>query len=135
MYSGLVQVPPLVGAWAEYLKRSGHEVRTLEYERSGLEEHSPFIYLEAKSERSDFVGVVLSDMEAKDLKKFVVTLSKLKGEIANRNVELHVMVPDYEFDQVNQVKALARDVPVHIDAIWEFKTSSVVNSSTDSRSS
>ncbi len=136
MYRSVVQAPSLITTWADYLKKSGHEVKTVEYENSEVKKKlSSTFYLEAKREQSDFVGVVLSDHEAKNLKEFVNMLSKLKEELANRNAELHVLVPDTKFDQVNELKAIARDVLVHIDAVWEIKMAGLASSNKDSKSS
>jgi len=137
MYGALAQMPSLVATWADYLKKSGHEVKTLEYDRGKHARNtSTTIYLKAKGEHSDFIGAVLSENEAKNLKEFVLMLSRLKQDLSDKNVELHVLVPDSKFDQVSQMKMIARDMLVHIDAIWELKMSmSMAASSNDSRSS
>ena len=122
----------LASTWADVLRGAGRIVEVLQ---AGRASPQATIKAHAKDDGSEIIGIVRVENEEGDLRDFVLHLSQIRQGL-DEKTELHVLLQSKDISLcLQELKATARDLSVHIDSIWEFKAQDLLLQSTDSRSS
>jgi len=122
----------LTSTWADVLRGAGRIVEILQIGRAWPQ---ATIRAHAKDDNSEIIGVVRVENEEGDLRDFVLRLSQIRKGL-DEKTELHVLLQSKDISLcLQELKATARDLSVHIDSIWEFKAQDFLLQNTGSRSS